>query len=90
MKVLIDIDEDYFNIIKQDVEHGMDYRPCVIIAKGMTYSKAHWLVDERPESNREIICSRCEQTIFKYHKLDFDYKPNYCPNCGAYMWEDAE
>lgn len=48
----------------------------------------HWFVDERPEGDREIICSNCEQPIFKYHKLDFDYRPNYCPNCGAKMREE--
>ncbi len=45
--------------------------------------KGHWFVDERPESNREVICSNCEQPIFKYHKLDFDYRPKFCPNCGS-------
>ena len=50
----------------------------------------HWFVDERPESNREIICSNCEQPIFKYHKMDFDYRPNFCPNCGAKMREVDE
>lgn len=44
-----------------------------------------WFIDERPESDREIICSNCEQPIFKYHKMDFDYRPKYCPNCGAKM-----
>ena len=47
----------------------------------------HWFVDERPKSDREIICSNCEQPIFKYHKMDFDYRPNFCPNCGATMRE---
>lgn len=47
--------------------------------------KGHWFVDERPESDREVICSNCEQPVFKYHKLDFDYRPKYCPNCGAKM-----
>jgi hypothetical protein len=47
----------------------------------------HWFIDERPESNREIICSNCERPVFKYHKLDFDYRPRYCPNCGAEMKE---
>ena len=46
-----------------------------------------WFVDERPESNREIICSNCEKPVFRYHKIDFDYRPNYCPNCGAKMQE---
>ena len=47
--------------------------------------KGYWFVDERPEGDREIICSNCEQPIFRYHKLDFDYRPNYCPNCGTEM-----
>lgn len=47
----------------------------------------HWYIDERPESNRETICSNCEQPILKYHKLDFDYRPKFCPNCGAKMLE---
>ena len=50
----------------------------------------YWFIDERPESDRETICSNCEQPIFKYHKLDFDYRPNYCPNCGAKMIEPQE
>jgi DNA-directed RNA polymerase subunit RPC12/RpoP len=50
----------------------------------------HWFIDERPESDRETICSNCEQPIFKYHKLDFDYRPKYCPNCGTKMVEPRE
>lgn len=46
-----------------------------------------WFIDERPESDREVVCSNCGQPIFKYHKLDFDYRPKYCPNCGAKMQE---
>lgn len=45
----------------------------------------YWFIDERPESDREVICSICEQPVFMYHKLDFDYRPRYCPNCGADM-----
>lgn len=45
----------------------------------------HWFIDERPESDGEIICSNCEQPVFRYHKIDFDYRPNFCPNCGAKM-----
>ncbi len=44
-----------------------------------------WFVDERPGGNRDVVCSNCEQPIFKYHKLDFDYRPKYCPNCGTKM-----
>lgn len=47
--------------------------------------QGHWIIDERPESDRETICTNCDQPIFKYHKLDFDYRPPFCPNCGAKM-----
>ena len=50
--------------------------------------KGKWFIDERPESDREVICSNCEQPIFKFHKLDFDYRPCFCPNCGADMRGD--
>ena len=49
-----------------------------------------WFIDERPESNREVVCSNCDQPIFKYHKLNFNYRPKYCPNCGARMAEREE
>lgn len=43
----------------------------------------HWHI-----INRGLICSNCDKSIFKYHKLNFDYKPKYCPNCGAKMEVD--
>jgi hypothetical protein len=33
-KIVIEISEDYYELIKDDVEHGMDYLPCVLIANG--------------------------------------------------------
>lgn len=44
----------------------------------------YWYVDERPESSREVICSVCEEPIFRYHD-PIDWRPKYCPNCGAIM-----
>lgn len=41
MKIVIDIPEDYYKIIKHDVECGMDYRPCVLIANGTPLPKRH-------------------------------------------------
>lgn len=64
-------------------ETNFDKRPFDCPLKEVKHG--HWFVDERPESDREIICSNCEQPIFKYHKIDFDYRPKYCPNCGAKM-----
>jgi len=34
MKLIIDIDEDYYEIVKHIVEHGQDYTPFKIIANG--------------------------------------------------------
>ena len=62
-------------------------------AKGcpiQTIKTGYWFIDERPESDSEVICSNCEQPIFKYHRMDFDYRPKYCPNCGARMEESGE
>lgn len=54
MRIVIDIDERYYEIIKNDVERGMDYRPFVIIANGTPLPKGHGdLIDRR--SFRENI-----------------------------------
>ena len=34
MKLIIDIDKDYYELIKADVKSGNDYKPCVLIANG--------------------------------------------------------
>ena len=41
MKVVIEIDKDYYEILKHDVDKGMDYLPCVLIAKGTPLPKGH-------------------------------------------------
>lgn len=47
MQIVIDIDEDYYEIIKHDVDKGMDYLPCVLIAKGAPLPKGHGgIIDE--------------------------------------------
>ena len=69
----------------KELKFYIERNEMVIKALEQKPKTGHWFIDERPESDREIICSNCEQPIFKYHKLDFDYRPNYCPNCGARM-----
>lgn len=84
--------QDAIQVLRDTNAFGtMDIAKSVIL-KALEHEpkKGHWFVDERPESNREIICSNCEQPIFKYYKLDFDYRPKYCPNCGAKMVELKE
>lgn len=34
MKIVIDIEERYYELLKYNVEKGLNYMPCVIIAKG--------------------------------------------------------
>lgn len=44
----------------------------------------YWFVDERPESDREVTCSVCEEPVFRYND-HIDWRPKYCPHCGAKM-----
>ena len=39
MKLLIDIDKNYYKIIKHEVENGNDYKPFEIIANGIPYKE---------------------------------------------------
>lgn len=74
--VIIENKGGYFGTVAEEIyEQGHDDEQRT----------GHWFIDERPESNRETVCSICEQPVFKFHKLDFDYRPKYCPNCGAKM-----
>ncbi len=85
MKVKIDIPKAA--VMQNDKNWALD---MAIKSLKQEPRKGHWFVDERPESDREIICSNCEQPIFKYHKMDFDYRPKFCPACGAKMVDPQE
>ena len=41
MKLIIDIDEDYYRILKHEVEQGNSFRPFKIIANGKPLPKGH-------------------------------------------------
>lgn len=92
MKYIVDISEDDFSDIIENGFTNSDQRNRIVYAIcHASYAKTgYWFVDERPESDREVICSNCEQPIFKYHKINFDYRPKYCPNCGAKMESENE
>lgn len=51
MKLLIDVEKDYYEIIKYNVEHGQEYKPFEIIANGIPVStegdsiSRKWLTD---------------------------------------------
>lgn len=47
MQIVIDIDEDYYEIIKHEVSHGHDFKPYTLIANGTPLPKGHGrLIDE--------------------------------------------
>ena len=54
MQIVIDIDEDYYKILKHDVESGMDYRPCVLIANGTPLPKGHGRLKDENEIKQMI------------------------------------
>lgn len=54
MKIVIDIGEDYYRIIKHDVEHGMDYLPCILIANGKPLPKGHGDLIDRSKIYKAI------------------------------------
>lgn len=46
IKLIIDVDKDYYEIIKYNVEHGQNYKYFEIIANGIPYDK---VIDEVTE-----------------------------------------
>ena len=55
MKIVIDIEEDYYKIIQHDVEHGMNYKPYVLIAKGTQLPKHHGRLIDADELYGDFI-----------------------------------
>ena len=44
MKLLVDVEKDYYEIIKYNVEHGQEYKPFEIIANGTPYENENeWI-----------------------------------------------
>lgn len=41
MQLVIDINEEYYEMLKYDVEHGNDYVPVKLIANGTPLPKGH-------------------------------------------------
>lgn len=41
MQIVIDIDKDYYEILKHEVEHGHDFKPYNLIANGTPLPKGH-------------------------------------------------
>ena len=56
MKLIIDIDEDYYEIIKHDVKvsHN-DFKPYTIIANGIPLLKGHGRLIDADSLQKEIL-----------------------------------
>ena len=85
MKLIIEIDKDYYEIIKFRVENGDDYKPYTVIAKGEPYEerpKGEWIVLVDADNIQTCKCSICGRMVDIANR-EFDKFP-YC-HCGAKM-----
>ena len=60
MKLIIDVEKEYYEMLKYYVEHGDKYKPIEIIANGIPY-------EERPQD-----CFGCKRFDFPYFEVKFD------------------
>ena len=81
MKLIIDVEKDYYEMLKYNVEHGQKYKPFEIIANGIPYEerpKGEWIMDNEHTKN-PLLWYKCN-LCGVYHS-----PTNFCPNCGADM-----
>lgn len=65
MKLIIDVEKDYYEMIKHNVEHGQEYKPFEIIANGIPY-------DERPQGEWTPVSERLPEERINPHTNDFE------------------
>ena len=86
MKLIIDVEKDYYEMIKYNVEHGQEYKPFEIIANGIPYEErpqGEWIMDNEHTKN-PLLWYKCN-LCGVYHS-----PTNFCPNCGADMRGEEE
>ena len=100
MKLIINIPDDDYEFVKEQVDSGycndvrdIDNRLYHFVANGTVLKQGKW-IDEADEidaqfERHEYKCSECGR-IANYYVGGYEswwdiYKPNYCPNCGAEM-----
>ena len=92
INLIVNIDKDYYEIIKYNVEHGQDYKLFKIIANGKLYEErlqGEWIFLKANEEQTDgYECSVCKCA---YHtRVPYFSEYNFCPNCGAKMKGGAE
>ena len=71
MQIVIDINEDYYKMIKYDVDRGTDYLPCVLIANGTPLPKGHGrLIDDSNLMTVTDYDGENEKTYIPYDEIE--------------------
>lgn len=61
MKLIIEVEKDYYEMIKYNVEHGQEYKPFEIIANGIPYEATQGDI-------HDFIAKADEGTLFQLKK----------------------
>lgn len=77
MKLIIDIEDEYYEMVKHDVEaYHNDFRPYRLIAHGKPFPIGVWIAIEINEGEYIFKCSSCGMRVINPY--------DYCPICGSY------
>ena len=95
MKLLIEIDKEYYEMLKYNVEHGQEYKPFEIIASGTPYNPTGDLISrsalkeefkkmERYHSLKlpyDVVIDNAPTVAYPFEK----FRTMLCGTCQAYM-----
>ena len=80
IKLLVEVDEEYYELIKADVKSGNDYKPCVLIANGTPITEGDLI------SRSELIktVEKAEGISWEHHdKDDMCVRKKYIDNAPS-------
>lgn len=77
MKLIIDVEKDYWEMIKYNVEHGQEYKPFEIIANGTPY-------EENPQGGEWIPVSERLPDEHGYYLVTTDGSHNAIIDIAEY------
>ena len=84
MKIVIDIQDDVYRVLKEDIYPIPDTERLALVfktlvEKGTPLSKGHWLEQPRYEGDEQpdLVCPNCGE------KISWWDTGNFCANCGT-------
>ena len=93
MKLIIEIEKDYFEMLKYNVEHGQKYKPFEIIANGTPY-------EEQPQDDLikafELLKAHCKNRecnkdcVFYRELRTGNNIEQFCGLCEIVTSDDSE